>query len=197
MLRLTYHSLLDLPPPKELTIWLEFNEIERSIYEIVKKRFVQKINSLSASGEAERSYGHIFSMITRLRQLCDHPLIIEDTLLELIERSDFEQLLKLSQSEEQMGDEGASTIVHLRRVLKANASNGIIKDGSKGAVIGEHETVATALVDINETEGHTGGKHGLTFRFKRFLKNIMTDSGEAWDAIKQRSKCLSCGQVTK
>lgn len=48
--------LLVLPPPSEDTRWLEFNEIERAVYEIVKARFISRINCISRSGELEKSY---------------------------------------------------------------------------------------------------------------------------------------------
>jgi SNF2 family DNA or RNA helicase len=51
--------LIDLPTPKKTTIWLDFNEIERSVYDIVKVRFITRINSFSKSGELDRQYGYV------------------------------------------------------------------------------------------------------------------------------------------
>lgn len=61
--------LLDLPQPKEHTVSLEFNDVERQLYEIVKKRFIERINSISKKEGLERQYRHVWSMILRLRQL--------------------------------------------------------------------------------------------------------------------------------
>lgn len=52
--------LLDLPQPKETVIWLHFNEIERNVYDIVKARFITRINSFSKSGELDKQYGYAF-----------------------------------------------------------------------------------------------------------------------------------------
>lgn len=60
--RLFDARLLDLPTPQEHTLWLEFNEVERQIYEIVKKRFIQRINSIAKQGGLEKHYSHIWTM---------------------------------------------------------------------------------------------------------------------------------------
>jgi SNF2 family DNA or RNA helicase len=51
--------LLDLPQPRETVIWLDFNEIERNVYDIVKARFITRINSFSKSGELDKQYGYV------------------------------------------------------------------------------------------------------------------------------------------
>lgn len=59
--------LLDLPPPKQVIVWLRFNETERSIYEIVKNRFIQRINSISKQENgAVNHYNHICKPISDL-----------------------------------------------------------------------------------------------------------------------------------
>lgn len=55
--------ILDLPRPSEHTMWLEFNDVERQIYEIIKKRFIQRINTIAKQdGMLERQYNHIWSV---------------------------------------------------------------------------------------------------------------------------------------
>jgi hypothetical protein len=54
-----FHArLLDLPPPKETLMLLDFNEIERSVYDIVKARFITRINTFSKTGELDKQYGY-------------------------------------------------------------------------------------------------------------------------------------------
>jgi TATA-binding protein-associated factor Taf7 len=57
-------KLLNLLRPSELTVWLEFNEIEKAIYEIIKRRFIQRINCISKSAELEKQYSHIWTMVS-------------------------------------------------------------------------------------------------------------------------------------
>jgi SNF2 family DNA or RNA helicase len=59
--------LVDLPTPKETTIWIDFNDIERNVYEIVKARFITRINSFSKSGQLDRQYGYVVPC----GQVCD------------------------------------------------------------------------------------------------------------------------------
>ena len=49
--------LINLPTPKKTVMWLDFNEIERSVYEIVKHRFISRINRFSKAGDLDRQYG--------------------------------------------------------------------------------------------------------------------------------------------
>jgi SNF2 family DNA or RNA helicase len=207
--------LLDLPKPTEQTLWLEFNQvgkftsgipsvwvvkvltygpIERQIYEIVKKRFISRINHISRTNSVngmDKQYNHIWTMILRLRQLCSHSALVQGPLCDLLEREDFEKLNKITESEDEMSDEGASMLVHLRNVLKNN--QGVLKTsgGVQGTVISEHESIPTAHIDY-DTEIPTGGKHGLSFRFRKYLKSIR--ESETWDAIMQRTLCCSCRQ---
>jgi hypothetical protein len=41
-------------------MWLDFNEIERNVYEIVKARFISRINRFSKAGDLDRQYGYVW-----------------------------------------------------------------------------------------------------------------------------------------
>ena len=66
--------------------------MERQIYEIVKKRFIARINDISKQGGLEKQFSHIWTMILRLRQLCGSILLIQGTVMDLLEREDFEKV---------------------------------------------------------------------------------------------------------
>ena len=184
--------LLDLPQPKEHTLWLEFNEVERQIYEIVKKRFIQRINSIAKVHGLERQYNHIWTMILRLRQICGHILLVQGTIIDLLEREDFEKLNRITEAEDQMSDEGSSLLMHLRNVLRNNHGVKQIEAGLGNAVVFENETLPTGVIDVEEAEGKTGGKHGLSFRFRKYMESLV--QSEAWDVITQRTLCSGCRQ---
>lgn len=82
----------------------------------------------------------------------------------MLEREDFEKLNKITESEHEMSEEGASLLVHLRNVLKNNRGTKTMEGGISGAVISENEIVETGLVDIVDTLDQTGGKHGCSYR---------------------------------
>lgn len=184
--------LLDLPQPKEHTLWLEFNEVERQIYEIVKKRFIQRINTISKQGGLEKQYNHIWSMILRLRQICGHTLLVQGTVIDLLEREDFEKLNKITKTEEEMSDEGGALLMHLRNTLKSNTGVKTIEGGMGGAILTENEVLPTGVIDIGSTEGKLGGKHGLSFRFRKYLDSLV--QSEHWEVITQRTLCCGCRQ---
>lgn len=51
--------ILKLPKADQATHWCEFNPVERSIYDIVHRRFVVRINQMSHTGELENSYSNM------------------------------------------------------------------------------------------------------------------------------------------
>ncbi|KAF2217010.1 hypothetical protein CERZMDRAFT_32249 [Cercospora zeae-maydis SCOH1-5] len=108
-------KLVDLPQPKQTVVWLSFNETERQIYEIVRARFIQRINTISKSdnGISVQNYNHIWTMLLRLRQLCAHILLVQSTIVDLLKREDFEKLNALCRHT-MTEDAGASVLIHLR-----------------------------------------------------------------------------------
>jgi len=54
--------LLDLPQPVQTTFWVSFSRLERLIYQVVKKRFVERINTISRQGGLEKKYHHIWTL---------------------------------------------------------------------------------------------------------------------------------------
>ncbi|KAK5732662.1 hypothetical protein LTR17_010343 [Elasticomyces elasticus] len=184
--------LLDLPPPKEHTVWLEFNGVERQIYEIIKKRFIERINTISASGALNRRSSHLWTMILRLRQLCGHILLVQGPICDLLQREDFEKLNSITENEEEGSDEGANLLIHLRNILKSNTSVKTIQGGMQGAVISELETVPMDLIDAEDSNLSRGGTHGLDFHMKKYLQDLK--KSEQWDVIAQRTECAGCRQ---
>ncbi|KAI5363033.1 putative helicase, Zinc finger, RING-type, Zinc finger, RING/FYVE/PHD-type [Septoria linicola] len=189
--------LLDLPQPKQTVVWLSFNETERQIYEIVKNRFIQKINTISKQevGVANK-YNHIWTMILRLRQLCAHILLIQGTIVELLEREDFEKLNALS-DRHVSEDEGQTILTHLRHVLETSAAqNADTAEGGAGGVgtvIPVTETAAINAVDFaNNPNNLAGGRHGLTYNIGKYVQNLA--ASKQFEEIQARSTCSACRQ---
>ncbi len=77
--------ILQLPPITNKTIELEFTVLERTIYRIVRDRFIQKIKGIHGGGNPRGGYNMFFALLLRLRQLTAHILLIQKTLKELME----------------------------------------------------------------------------------------------------------------
>ena len=172
---------------------VEFNDIERNIYEIVKKRFVERINTMSRRGTLEKSYGSIWAMVIRLRQMCAHILIISSTCLDLLEREDFELLNDLAQKEEDDDSDQASLLVHLKNVLRSEV--GLQKeviDASTGSTVLQQETTATGTANYQGHEESVGGSFGRTFRFQQYLDDFQHT--DVYNAMGDRQACSGCRQ---
>nr|POE51910.1 calcium-binding mitochondrial carrier sal1 [Quercus suber] len=187
--------LLDLPTPKQNTVWLDFNNVERQIYQIVKQRFVSRINAISSKGQFEKRYGHIWTMLLRLRQICGHVLLVQESLMDLLEREDYEKLSELAESEDEFNGEQAEILVHLRRILAQNvdAKRVDATGPESGFITTETETVPIDLANSNfdySTE-EIGGAHGLKYPFKKYLEAMRHDA-EGFASIIARSPCCAC-----
>ncbi|KAK8219371.1 hypothetical protein M8818_001106 [Zalaria obscura] len=181
--------LLDLPKPSHLTVWVEFNDIERNIYEIVRTRFIARINGMSRSGTLAQSKSHIWTMLLRLRQLCGHTLMIQSTIMDLLEREDFERLNKLTEREGELNEDGEALIGQLRKGLAS--AHGIVERTGLGTV--EIEAAHNTEDDLDDYEGLTGGKYGVSVRFRKYLQSLR--NSEKWEELVARTHCCGCRQL--
>ena len=91
-----------------------------------------------------------------------------------------------------MTEDGAALLVHLRNVLNNNKGVKAIEGGLSGSVLTQNESLQTGIMSIDDTEGETGGKHGLSFHFRKYLESLV--KSDHWDTITQRTLCCSCRQ---
>lgn len=182
--------LLDLPQPKETTVKLDFNEIERCIYELVKSRFVQRINCISKAGELDKQYANIFTMITRLRQLTSHILLPQSTITDLLEREDFERLHKIASDD--LSEESRALLTHLRVKLKHSVDKKQVDTREGATILAETETVPNYRAGYDAGNESIGGKHGLKYKFSKYLDDLR--ESESWDVITSRTLCCGCRQ---
>ncbi|KAI7238632.1 hypothetical protein KC330_g2487 [Hortaea werneckii] len=185
--------LLDLPTPREHTLWLEFGEVERQIYDIVRDRFVKHINMIAKQDGLVRQYSHVWTLILRLRQLCSHPLLIQGPITDLLEREDFEKLNRITADEDDNQDQGASLLFHLRQVLKNNTGVNHLNSDLKGAIISEDRVAVVDVTNYDDITDQTGSKHGVKYKLQKYLNHLK--SSDHWDAIKQRCLCTGCRQT--
>ena len=76
MVRRTFRSkifgllIVPLPEITRSTNWLELDQFEQGLYDIVEKRFLAIVGTWHKDGDLEDKFWHIFEMLLRLRQLC-------------------------------------------------------------------------------------------------------------------------------
>ncbi|KAK4939054.1 hypothetical protein LTR10_020628 [Elasticomyces elasticus] len=194
MLRRTHvDSLFDAPIVKlpgisHTTHVVEFNPVERAVYNIVKRRYISQINAYSASGEFTANYRNVLTMLLRLRMLCSHIFLCQDVLKEMFVAADIETLWRLTAKEVETATEDAprvNTLKALRKMLQSK-DNTIATSQSKTAA----QSVAPTPDPEAEHDITTGKGFGLTFKFRRFLRNL-TES-HTWTELHLRSMCAKC-----
>jgi len=125
MLRRTHQDvlmgakLLPLPDSDRRDHACQLSDIERGIYEVVHNRFVKRINVLARKGELKKQYSNVLVMLLRLRQLVAHPLLIQDTIKDLLEPEDFLELERVINAPIRVSSSEAATLMHLRRMLRS------------------------------------------------------------------------------
>lgn len=64
--------ILTLPPVETKVVNIEFSDTERDFYNAVLARSLEVFDGFIESGTASKAYFQIFSLLQRLRQVCDH-----------------------------------------------------------------------------------------------------------------------------
>lgn len=129
-------------------------------------------------------------MLLRLRQLTSHILIVQGTIMDLLEQEDFERLSKISSDD--LSEESRALLVHIREKLKANISAPSKNiDTREGATI-VMETEIIPNHGFEAGDQAVGESHGLTYNFERYLTDLQ--NSESWDAIACRTLCCGCRQ---
>lgn len=131
-------------------------------------------------------------MLLRLRQLCSSILLIQGTMLDLLTQEDVEKLKNLSSEfkDGELDDECEDTLRNLSDLMKNAHSVSSIDSDSK--IILETETSAIERAETEGSSANLGGTHGTTFKFHRYLDNLI--QSDAWAEIAQRTLCCGCRQ---
>ncbi|WRT64679.1 uncharacterized protein IL334_001613 [Kwoniella shivajii] len=64
--------ILNLPPRKEVQLWLELREDERQVYDARASAAKDRIGQLQEKNELGKNYANMLQEILRLRQICNH-----------------------------------------------------------------------------------------------------------------------------
>ncbi|KAJ9613159.1 hypothetical protein H2200_003100 [Cladophialophora chaetospira] len=178
--------IVKLPGITHNTVLIEFNHVERNIYNLIKSRFVQQINGYAkAEGGLAANVHHVLSMLLRLRMLCTHLMLIQTVLKQMLNAADVETLWRLTEKEVHPSDDAAqmNMIRSLRRMLAKNENT---------ITTAQTKTVEPTLAMTTEMqdEEDTGSNYGLYFKFRKFLRMLSTSG--TWTELHLRSICSKC-----
>ncbi|KAF1919601.1 SNF2 family N-terminal domain-containing protein [Ampelomyces quisqualis] len=214
--------ILKLPQADQSTYWCEFNSVERCIYEIVEKRFVDRMNKLQRSDELEKSYGNALVMLLRLRQLTAHVLMLQFVMRDLLEYEDIEKIKEIVK--DQAADSNSRrgrTILAVRKQLidvEKEQKKKSAADAAAGRNLGRHLDLdneetrdneednlddmdefdltrdAEGMVSASQRSGE-GIQSGRQFGKDYNFKPFLNalSSGESWQKAKERAHCSWCG----
>lgn len=179
MIRRTYQNqifgapILKLPKITQKTYTIEFNEVERIIYEAVKNRYIQHINNRSRAGTLEKSYRNVLTMLLRLRQLTAHPFLVQETIEDLFEMEDVENIWQTTASEVTADDSPAKDMLKAMREM----------------IAGKDKTaeLAPTIEAVSPIDEPPSDQSVLIFEFRKYLRALAKSS--KWPELKDRSVC--------
>lgn len=83
--------IIKLPKSTQTTFTIEFNKVERTIYESVRIQYIKCINGYSKNGQLDKAYKSVLTMLLRLRQLTAHPFMLQDVISDIFDLEDIEK----------------------------------------------------------------------------------------------------------
>ncbi|KAF2143698.1 uncharacterized protein K452DRAFT_325644 [Aplosporella prunicola CBS 121167] len=198
MLRRTHRDILfgapilKLPKGDQRIFWVQFNPLERAVYNIVKQRMIKRINAIARKGLIKENYSHVLTMLLRLRQLTGHILLVESTMQDILDKSDHELIRQLAEDEANFEDERSAQMLQLRKLLKASASQPAQGQQQMPPDTPQQQAQQDQLALI-DADKEVGRQHGLTYNFGKYLETLR--EGQKLEDLKARSLCASCRQV--
>jgi len=103
---------------------------------------------MSRSGELGKKYSFIFAMLSYLRQMVDHILLVQDAVRDLLEMDDFDHLQKITQQEVEPHSADAAVLQHLRFMLRNKNSLEPLETTSPRSSPGNNENSASVSGEI-------------------------------------------------
>jgi len=182
--RLFGMPLTNLPALDYQTIRLSFNPVERAIYSIVRQRFINRINDWSNSGKINQLSRNIFVMLTRLRQMCAHVLMVTSTIRNLLEAEDIEKLWRVIERQLQgsaINDAGTRTAVILKKILRDSKN----ERQETRATLASSREIESEPIDLTIDDPE--------FDFRGFLYRLQQEG--TWEDVLTRSNCSACNDI--
>ena len=171
--------LLKLPKNNQRTILIDLNSVERTLYEMVRKRYAKKITRYHLQGVAEKNKRNILTWLLRLRQMTSHCFLLQAEIQDLIEGEDMEALQRQMKACGQGTSQGEKMLAKMREALKQKRI--------------EESQQPMEIDDIKEPDdGQPQATPPIVFEFRKILKELAKSSN--WDAWHQRTLCNKCGE---
>ncbi|KAI9775902.1 MAG: hypothetical protein M1835_005663 [Candelina submexicana] len=173
--------LVQLPENHQQTIPVDFNEVERAIYDTVRARYIRKIHSYRQKGLLKHKYNNILTMLLRLRQLTAHIFLLQEVIEDIFELEDVEKLWDLTRAETNPDNPNKDIVVQMKKLIMAKG-----KEHQDDEADSTETPVPENINDLDEN----GEPRGIIFKFRKYLRNLKETS--KWGDLKDRSLCHRC-----
>ena len=111
--------IAELPPFTLEVERLDFNAVERTVYNIIMRRCIRYFNKASAEGDLEKKTGYGINMFIRLRQMTAHIFLIQEILQDIFDLDSIARLEQASIHPEDSNEHERAMIEALRRLIAA------------------------------------------------------------------------------
>ncbi|KAG9571251.1 hypothetical protein KCU77_g929, partial [Aureobasidium melanogenum] len=199
--------LVTLPKSRSRKLKLNFSGVEKAIYNVVHHRCKHRAQVFSEDGEPGSACMNILALITLLRQLTAHPLMLQSKISDMLEPEDFDKIEEAIDREMRSGKTGEAALQNLRSVVHVGRAKAQTRaeDPAKAYIsatvhIGDldegedsmEESVPDVIDDETFHEHDTGGPHGKNVDYAAFLTKLKSSTNP--EVMKQRIKCSYCGR---
>lgn len=181
--RILGQPLFSMPAITQTTLEIEFNSVERIIYDTVRRRFIERINACSRAGNLNKSYNHVLLMLLRLRQLTAHPFMIQATIEKLFKLEDIDRLWISTKDEVSPKKDSSRDMLTMMRKIIAEKEKTSVSRSSDTCV----QPSSSEMLKDNDQHEH---QEPLVFKFRKFLRQLANSS--SWEALRDRSTCHKC-----
>ncbi|PNS17066.1 DNA repair protein RAD5 [Sphaceloma murrayae] len=197
MIRRTHRSrlfdakLISLPKTSTQLLKVNFNPVERKIYDLVESRF--RKNAEAIDQECGRDQ-NLLTMVLRLRQLTAHPLILQDELLNMLEREDLQNLERVVIATHRKHRKQTTALLkRLRQTLALkdprDVNQRVVVEGPTAELL-DQDSQENAFPDIT-----TGQRYGLRQKYDDLVRALLEKKDQAGiEAIRQ---CVDCNNVAR
>lgn len=135
--------LVVLPKNTHNTITLQFNNVEREIYEAIRERCIRAINSMAKNEDLEKKFTAVIYMFQRLRQMVSHIFQVQDSI-----EKEFElEQIRYLRSDNTTTDAENDMIEGLERIIADRdlaAPNDDVTSNHSGSQQAEHLNTSTS-----------------------------------------------------
>ncbi|KAI5207477.1 hypothetical protein E4T39_01861 [Aureobasidium subglaciale] len=181
--------LITLPALHDFVIELNFTRLEREIYDVVENRCHQRIQVIDENGGSSSTRMHILALITLLRQMTAHPLMLQSQISDILEPEDFDKIERAVEKEIALAGDGTGRFESFKSVIKHSRNKA--STHPKGPLnINTLDEGEDYMEELSPDENDTGGPHGKNVNYAAYMTGLKSSKNP--HVLEQRMNCSKC-----